>query len=278
MMTKKTILIIPAMLLLSCCTNATPNKETDLKQNDTTVTNNVKGATSVLHVDKQSKNKQDSARQIVSTPDKNYLTGRISFSKDSRFVKIDPKHCNGRTIYVRTEVAKAFEDMRKNALKDSIVLFVLSGARTFEQQKNIWERKWKMYQNLEPKARALKILAFSSMPMSSRHHWGTDIDMNNLENSYFEKEEGLKIYQWLTENAHKYGFYQVYTDKSINNRTGYEMEKWHWSYLPVSRSLLEQYNITIRISDFTGFLGYETAEEVKIIDNYVNGIDSKCKQ
>ncbi|MDR2292077.1 MAG: M15 family metallopeptidase [Prevotellaceae bacterium] len=248
-----------------------------MKQNDTTVTNNVKKEAGVLHVDKQSKNKQDSAKQIVSTPDKDYLTGRISFSKDSRFVKIDPKHCNGRTVYVRTEVAEAFEDMRKNALKDSIVLFVLSGARTFEQQKNIWERKWKIYQNLEPQARALKILAFSSMPMSSRHHWGTDIDMNSLENSYFEKGKGLKIYQWLTEHALKYGFCQVYNNKNINNRTGYEMEKWHWSYLPISHSLLEQYNNTIQISDFKGFSGCETAEEVKIIDDYVNGINSECK-
>jgi LAS superfamily LD-carboxypeptidase LdcB len=256
-MMKNLVLFIPALLLL-CCTPATSKKGTETQQND-----------SVFTVANEESN--------VSVLDKDFLTGKISFSKDERFVKLDSKHCDGRTVYVRTEVAEAFEKMREAALKDNIVLFVLSGARSFEQQKNIWERKWKMYQDLKPQARALKILTFSSMPMSSRHHWGTDIDMNSLENSYFESGKGLKIYQWLTTNAPKYGFCQVYTDKSINGRTGYELEKWHWSYLPISRKLLEEYNKTVKISDFKGFSGCELAAEVKIIENYVNGIDTECK-
>ena len=37
-----------------------------------------------------------------------------------------------------------------------------------------------------------EIMKYSSMPSTSRHHWGTDIDLNSLENSYFEKGEGKK--------------------------------------------------------------------------------------
>jgi LAS superfamily LD-carboxypeptidase LdcB len=221
------------------------------------------------------KYEEEPVKHNVSTPEKKYLTGKTVFSKDSGFVKLDPEHCiNGKSIYVRIEVAEAFEKMRIAALKDSIVLIVRSGARSFEDQKGIWERKWNdpKNQNLEPKEKALKILEFSSMPMSSRHHWGTDIDLNSLENSYFKSGKGLKIYAWLTKNAPEYGFCQVYTDKHTSGRTGYEMEKWHWSYMPLSRQLLERYNKIIEISDFKGFQGWEMASEVEIIKNYVNGI------
>lgn len=222
------------------------------------------------------KSEEHPAKHNVSTPEKEYLTGKTNFSKDSGFVKLPPAHCNDRTIYVRIEVAEAFENMRKAALKDSVVLIVLSGARSFEQQKAIWEKKWNNLQDQKPKDKALKILKFSSMPGSSRHHWGTDIDLNSLENDYFDSGKGLKIYRWLTKHASEYGFCQVYTDKNISGRTGYEMERWHWSYMPLSRQLLERYNKIVKISDFKGFLGWETAAEVKIIEQYVNGI-SDCR-
>jgi LAS superfamily LD-carboxypeptidase LdcB len=220
----------------------------------------------------QGNNSASQQNDSVPSPEKDYLTGKTNFAKDSGFVKLNPAHCSGRTIYLRTETAEAFEKMRKAAQKDSVVLIVLSGSRSFEQQKAIWERKWNNLQSGTPKEKALKILKYSSMPMSSRHHWGTDIDLNSLENDYFDKGKGLKIYNWLIKNAPKYGFCQVYSNKQLSGRTGYEMEKWHWSYMPLSRQLLERYNKTVKTGDFKGFQGWETAPEVEIIEKYVNGI------
>ena len=56
---------------------------------------------------------------------------------------------------------------------------------------------------------AKTILLYSSMPTTSRHHWGTDMDINSLENSYFASGQGLKEYTWLKKNAAKFGFCQV---------------------------------------------------------------------
>jgi LAS superfamily LD-carboxypeptidase LdcB len=120
------------------------------------------------------------------------------------------------------------------------------------------------------------ILTYSSMPSTSRHHWGTDIDINCVEGKYFESGKGLKEYNWLCENASKFGFCQVYTSKKNSNRTGYEMEKWHWSYLPVASKNLENFNKLIKYSDIKGFKGSNLAPKVKSIENYVNGIDNKC--
>jgi LAS superfamily LD-carboxypeptidase LdcB len=63
---------------------------------------------------------------------------------------------------------------------------------------------------------------------------------------------GAKEYQWLKENAKKYGVYQVYTSKK-NGRTGYNMEKWHWSYIPLAKEYLSYYNLKISYDDITDF-------------------------
>jgi LAS superfamily LD-carboxypeptidase LdcB len=109
------------------------------------------------------------------------------------------------------------------------------------------------------------------MPSSSRHHWGTDIDLNSLNNSYFNSGKGLSEYEWLITHANHFGFYQVYTEKN-KNRTGYNLEKWHWSYLPLASKYLDFYNKRVINDDINGFEGFQQAQKVKIIKDYVNGI------
>ena len=210
----------------------------------------------------------------ISSDIKNYLVGKIDFSQDKGFVLVDSRFTSKPT-YLRTQVYEAFLKMQKAAAEDDISLIIISGARSFEHQKNIWERKWKnLPKSLPPLQKTMEILKYSSMPMSSRHHWGTDFDLNSLENKYFESGEGLKIYNWLSQNAYKFGFCQVYTDKKKTNRKGYEMEKWHWSYMPLSNRVLESYRKNITLSDITGFEGSELAGDAKIIQEFVNGIES----
>ncbi len=55
------------------------------------------------------------------------------------------------------------------------------------------------------------------MPGTSRHHWGTEIDLNALNNKWFENGKGLKVYQLAYKNAAQYGFHQPYTAKNIVN-------------------------------------------------------------
>jgi hypothetical protein len=103
------------------------------------------------------------------------------------------------------------------------------------------------------------------------------LDINSLENSYFESGKGLKEYNWLCENASKFGFCQVYTSKKNSKRTGYEMEKWHWSYLPESTKLLNEYHAKITYADIKGFKGSNLAQKINFIPSFVDGISKKCK-
>ncbi|MFP4556072.1 MAG: M15 family metallopeptidase [Bacteroidales bacterium] len=178
-----------------------------------------------------------------------------------------------REIYLEKQTYHAFKQMREAALRDSIKLKIISGARSFYHQRDIWEWKWERNRLENNIKKALDILEYSSMPGTSRHHWGTDIDINSLNNKYFDSGEGLKEFEWLSNNAYKFGFCNVLSSKGETNRTGYEEEKWHWSYLPVSAYFLRYYPYFVSNEDISGFKGAELAKELEVIDQFVFGVN-----
>jgi zinc D-Ala-D-Ala carboxypeptidase len=217
--------------------------------------------------------------------DKNYLLGKFDPSTHADFVKLSDEHTrgSGRGAYLRKETYAAFIKMSDAARKEGVELTIISATRNFDSQKRIWENKWNGKVLVEGKdlttvtdlkERARLILLYSSMPSTSRHHWGTDMDLNALENSYFDTGEGLKIYTWLKAHAAEYGFCQPYTAKDAG-RNGYEEERWHWSYLPLSGDLLNQYKEAVSYKDISGFKGSMVAKSMDVIKNYVEGVACK---
>jgi LAS superfamily LD-carboxypeptidase LdcB len=207
---------------------------------------------------------------------KEELLGQINPDSHSSFSLVPQKYASKSGIYLRTEVLLSFKDLHDAAIDEGLEIKILSGTRSFSYQQSIWERKWEKprYMGWDDLDKALDILTYSSMPGTSRHHWGTDIDLNAFENEYFESGEGLEVYEFLNRCASTFGFQQVYTSKETTQspRSGYEEEKWHWSYMPSSIPILNAYNELISTEDIQGFQGASQAESVKIIQNYVNGI------
>ena len=213
-----------------------------------------------------------------------YVMGRFDPSKRGDFVMVDSQYADKQGMYLRKDAYEAFLAMYRHALKDGVQLQIKSATRNFYAQKAIWEGKWTGERLLEggenlaqttpdPKERALKILRFSSMPGSSRHHWGTDIDLNNLENHWFEEGKGSDVYKWLQHNASLYGFCQPY---SADRPYGYWEERWHWSYMPVSTKLTAYAKEHLKNDMIDGFLGSETAPMIDIVNRYVLGINEEC--
>jgi zinc D-Ala-D-Ala carboxypeptidase len=209
--------------------------------------------------------------QSISKDD---LLGKLDPAKHTDFIRIEKTHTSKDNIYLRKEVYTSFQKMYDAALKDGVKLTIISATRNFNAQKAIWEKKWvrPQYAGKTDEEKVADIMKYSSMPGTSRHHWGTDIDLNSLENGYFASGQGKKIYDWLVAHAAEYGFYQTYTTKS-NGRTGYEEEKWHWSYKPLANQFLAEYKKQISYTDLTGFSGCHVAEKLKVIEIYVNGIE-----
>jgi len=190
-----------------------------------------------------------------------FIMGKFDPSKDTTFVKIPTQFADREGMYMKKEAFSAFK---------------------------IWEKKWtgktilsngedasKTY--LDPATRALKILEYSSMPGTSRHHWGTDIDFNNFNNSWFESGEGLKLFNWLSANASDFGFCRPYTEKGENRPDGYNEEKWHWSYTPLSDIYTEFAKTNLSSSMINNFQGSAVSDKIDVVNKYVLGINHSCK-
>ncbi len=218
-----------------------------------------------------------------------YLSGNFRPERNSLFIALDTLGIPGnRKHYLRKETAEALLRMYREFHRDhpEVPFRVISSTRNRNDQKSIWESKWNGKRKVDgvklnltikdPKKRALKILEYSSMPGTSRHHWGTDFDLNNLNNSYFLSGKGKILFDWLTKNALRFGFCRPYT---AGRDGGYHEEKWHWSYRPLSSEFIQSWNQYYRkdplsVMPHRLFDGVESARE--LAPEYVNQISSDC--
>jgi len=213
------------------------------------------------------------------------VLGRFDPATHPDFSVVPTDMANKEGMYIRVEVLDAFKRMRKEAQKEGIVLNIVSATRNFDDQKRIWEAKWNGTrkvngQNLsitipDPAERAREILKYSSMPGTSRHHWGTDIDINSVNPTYFESDRGDREYEWLRKNASRFGFCQVYSEKGADRKYGYEEEKWHWSYVPTAKKLLSYWNA--HVTELSGFAG-SSALPFSDTRKYVLGLSPECNK
>lgn len=208
----------------------------------------------------------------------NYLMGKFNPAKHGAFVKVPGKYANREGYYLRNSAFEAFKKMHEAARKDGVKLIIRSATRNFDYQKRIWERKWRAQKKSRSAVdKARNILQLSSMPSTSRHHWGTEIDLNAFRNDWFTRDQGLKLFNWLEKNAAKYGYHRPYTKKGENRPSGYNEEKWHWSYTPLSIPMLKDATLVLDDSKVTGFLGSETAPQIGVVKNYILGVDESCR-
>ena len=104
---------------------------------------------------------------------------------------------------------------------------VISGARSVQSQKDIYNEKQLKYGYLYTKK-------FVQAPGFSEHHTGLAVDLAlfNSEDGTSEDFDGKGKYSWIIENAWKYGFILRYPEdkKSI---TGIGYEPWHLRYVGI---------------------------------------------
>jgi LAS superfamily LD-carboxypeptidase LdcB len=157
----------------------------------------------------------------------------------------------GENYQLREEANNAFLQMKEAALKHDINIQIISSYRSFKHQKRIWTRKFKRYQSqgFSELESINKIIEYSTIPGTSRHHWATDIDIIDGNSHYSGNVFSLdkfeingtfnKLKIWMNQNANRFGFYLVYTNNP--NRKGFKYEPWHYSYMPLSKTYLKAY-------------------------------------
>ncbi|WP_422083880.1 M15 family metallopeptidase [Ulvibacterium sp.] len=176
----------------------------------------------------------------------------------------------GKGINLRKKAHDAFVDMKKAAYNDGIDIKIVSSYRDFYRQEGIWERKFLRFtedDGMRPLDAIDKIIEYSTIPGTSRHHWGTDIDIIDgyrkvegdvLDPAKFENDGPfVDLKKWMDENSKDYDFYLVYTDDF--GRRGFKYEPWHYSYAPISIPMLTEFrrkNI-LKLLQEEDFLGSE---------------------
>jgi LAS superfamily LD-carboxypeptidase LdcB len=207
----------------------------------------------------------------------------MGIAPNSFLVAVDSAHRGKKAEKLDQDAYTAFKVMHAAAKAAGHDLRIVSGYRaygtitTLNTQAEIWQRKTKTM-------KAAEILTYSSMPGTSRHHWGTDMDLMSTNTAQFaDSPPGiyLPVYEWLKANGPTHGFCQPYTAKP---RPGYNEERWHWSYRKKSKCYLQDYMSVIGDQDIVAAATKESLSEItldivqaqKIRDEYVNGVDSAC--
>ena len=274
---------VSCLLIITGCKGVTDTKGSDnlsSSKDSTQVSVEVEIVLTDEEIERQKFNEENEA-WVNEHVDKDFLLGKVRRQDNPLFVRVEKEHTE-RNIYLIHPVYEAYKKMYEAALTDSVRLIITSGHRLFYEQVYEWELRWHttrtetVFANEVDKARF--ILQYRSMPGTTRHHWGTDIDLNSFELAYFQSPEGIKVYNWLKENAATYGFYQPYTPLDENRPVGYQEEKWHWSYKPLARHMLVKYLELVSIHDIYGFEGDVAAQKLPILSEWVCGINPQLSE
>ena len=121
--------------------------------------------------------------------------------------------CINNTAY------NAYLDMKNDAKKQGLNIYISSGFRSFITQRNIYNR------NVTNRGKATAD-TFSARPGSSEHQTGLCFDLNTIDEAFGRSKEG----KWVNENAYKYGYIIRYPEGKTNE-TGYIYESWHLRYV-----------------------------------------------
>jgi len=162
---------------------------------------------------------------------------------------LEAPRLHGTDFKLRHKAAEALEAMQAAAKKEHIFLESRSSYRSFHFQAQSWNQRIKeLLAKGKTMEEALEInLRYVAIPGTSRHHWGTDIDL--LDAAHSPPRKGMPIrhfkpngryhtmHQWLKKHGPNYGFFLTYTDKP--DRKGFYYEPWHYSYAPLAKTLLK---------------------------------------
>ena len=177
---------------------------------------------------------------------------------DSHLVSMPGDHA------LQDEAAQAFYGLQQDARSAGFELAIASSFRSYARQLLIWNGKASGVRPVHddlgqpvvlaalPVVQQLHaILRYSAIPGTSRHHWGTDLDIYDaavlpadyqLQLSPPEVAPGGlfdALHCWLDERiaaGESRGFYRPYA----SDRGGVAPERWHLSYAPLSTDCAAQ--------------------------------------
>lgn len=140
---------------------------------------------------------------------------------------------------VDERIYSQLKNMILSAQEEGVYLVIVSGYRTYEEQKQIYNDRISAYRNqgLSKREATAEAQRWVAIPGTSEHQTGLAVDIN-ADGVY---SDGAQVYQWLADNAHLYGFINRYPQDKTNI-TGVANEPWHYRYvgLHAAKKIYEQ--------------------------------------
>lgn len=144
-------------------------------------------------------------------------------------------YAKGVNKYLEKNTYRWFQKMVEDAKKENIILYSVSGFRSYEYQKEL-------YDNYVLKDGIKVADTYSARAGYSEHQTGYALDINTA--SSLDHFEDTKEFLWLSRNAHKYGFILRYP-KDKENITGFKFEPWHYRYVGIEvATYIKKHNLT----------------------------------
>ncbi len=200
-------------------TTASSNPNLDLNNNNIAA----EGKQTSLNSD-SSLYKNNYLQNEKKTQAKNYL-GHFTYQEANRQNLVLVGNYYGRDEFLEREAAEAFNQMKLSAKNSGINLIIISGFRSIESQKQLFQKQIQKQGTKEAAAR------LSAPPGHSEHHTGYALDIGDekqpLKDLKFEFEN-TKAFEWLLMNGVTYGFELSFPK---NNNQQVSFEPWHWRYI-----------------------------------------------
>ena len=158
----------------------------------------------------------------------------------------DTKECGSATAInktLQTEAADAFLAMQAAAAKDGVTVWMQSGYRSVDYQKNLYDKKTQYFleKGLSRDEALQQAAAIVNPPGYSEHNCGLAADLNSPEHTGLDAGfENTEAFRWLCAHAEEYGFILRYP-KDAEAVTEITYEPWHWRYVgPENAALINQ--------------------------------------
>lgn len=190
-------------------------------------------------------------------------------------------------VRIHQEVVKPLREMQDKARKAGFEIQVCSGFRSFDRQVEIWNKKVLAKPDLSKSEKIFSILRWSALPGTSRHHWGTDLDIIDsnalkpdmkVELIPEEFDPGgpfCKLHDWLDDHMETFGFYRPYQTE----RGGVSPERWHLSYFPLAETYLASLSedLVRRVIEASSLLLKDEVLAMlpQIFEKYIQNVDSR---
>jgi len=207
------------LLLVLCCCLAVIMLAIGLFANDFPFTINKQPDTPLSIADAQSK-ADETAWCLI-------LVNKWNHIPDDYEVELT-ELANGQSVDKR--IYAALQEMFDAARSDGVYPIIASGYRTAEEQQSLMDEKIADYKaEGYPAGEAVtKAEAWVAIPGTSEHQIGIGVDIN----ADGIHSTGNKVYEWLNQNACKFGFICRYPpDKT--EITGVINEPWHYRYVGI---------------------------------------------